>query len=655
MIKTLMAMTLTALTSQAAVLISVQDQTNEHGWQKKVCERMYGQINSVIPQKVSCLSLAPEAFADKRISELRNSGSFHTHLRFFRTSDQKVLIDTTQWKVDDESDFTTVSFKIEKNPGEEQLSSIGMYSRNWAAYRLNRFNYKADILLAALPESKELKRNSRGEIVETSTLNPIDFRKAYAIYSQENLRQKKYLKTAVEISAVLGFGVYLYYKNLGSMKVDHDYEGVWPSIKKKLSGEAVMEDDNNTAANIGHVFAGEIYFLVARNSGLNFIESSLATLAASAAWEFGEYKEVFSIGDQILTGWTGAVVGEVFWQIARAVKNKSNNPFARLFAGILDPVSGAKEAYNSLLGYKSKSVKVGDLDLAQISKFEFTALTGRQTFKNGQTEQYKGVQLKAEVINIPSWDRPGTERKLLLETPVAELEFTMTKSRFGTEDFRFISQAVLAGVYDKNRTDQNGYEYLIGLSSGFQWDQKRSGPLAFEKSDLEGRDMWARAHLIGSTVRAIGLYKGIKFSLEMKVHADYVMVSSYALEELERVEGGRDGLLSVMKKRGYYYGTGFSQGLKAAVEYNDWQLGFHHDRTDVRNSGFKHRFDNQVTKDYRYTDQRAESRVFVRKIINKEWSIEVAVIKVEREGQISNLYEKKDSEKRSEIKLSYIW
>ena len=509
--------------------------------------------------------------------------------------------------------------------------------------------------MAGLPESKELKRNIDGEIVESATLNPIDLKKAYEIYSKENLRQKKYLKTAVEISAVLGFGVYLYYKNLGSMKVDHDYKGFWPSIGKKLSGEAVMEDDNNTAANIGHVFAGEIYFLVARNNGLSFIESSLATLAASAVWEFGEYKEVFSIGDQILTGWTGAIVGEVFWQIARAIKNKSSSPFAKVFAGIFDPVSGIKDGFKSLMGQKTKGVKVGDLDLAQISKFEFTALTGRQTFRNGQTEQYKGVQLKAEVINIPSWDKPGSERQLLLETPVAEFEFTMTKSRFGTEDFRFITQAVLAGLHAKDRTDRDGYEYLIGLSSGFQWDQKRSGPLAFENSTLANRDMWARAQLIGSTVKAIGIYKGIKFSLEMKIHADYVMVSSYALEELEKAEGGREGLLSVMKKRGYYYGTGWSQGLKAAVEYNDWQLGWNYDRTDVRNSGLPHRFENQITKDYRYTDQRIENRVFIRKIINKSWSVEVAVIKVKREGQISNLYEKKSSEKRTEVKLSYIW
>ena len=74
MIKILLAITFASLTSQAAVLISVQDQTNEAGWQKKVCEIMYGSINSVIPQHASCLNLASDAFSDNRISELKNTG-----------------------------------------------------------------------------------------------------------------------------------------------------------------------------------------------------------------------------------------------------------------------------------------------------------------------------------------------------------------------------------------------------------------------------------------------------------------------------------------------------------------------------------------------------------------------------------------------------
>src|SRR5690606_13752670 len=111
--------------------------------------------------------------------------------------------------------------------------------------------------------------------------------------------------------------------------------------------------------------------------------------------------------------------------------------------------------------------------------------------------------------------------------------------------FKFIAQAVLAGYYEKNivgtTNDRTGYEFLVGLSSGFEWDQKRSAPIGFEESPDSKKDFWARAHLIGSTLRATGFYKGIRFDLEMRLHADYVMVSSYALEQFENAQGSRDG------------------------------------------------------------------------------------------------------------------
>ena len=647
-----------ALQSHAAsqVLISVQDMLNQPSWGREVCENMYSAIGTVREEKVSCFITPSNVFSDARIRVLRESGRFHTHLRIFRGLDNKVTVNTQQWLVDDDTDFGSARFEIKQSESEAQIQNLSLFARNWAIYRMNRFRYKADILVAAIGESKELKLNADKQIVDVYTLNPVSYKKAYDIYSHETIRQKKYLKTAIEISAVLGFGVYLYYKNLASMKVDHDYKNFWDGVGKKLTGEAIREDDNDTTANIGHVFAGEIYFLVARNNGLSFIEASLATLASSAAWEFLEYKEVFSINDEIMTGWTGAVLGEVFFQMSRAIKNKSTSYVGRALATFFNPVGAVTNGINALSGYKTHGIKLGDLDTTQWSKFDFSFLVGRQTFNNGSTESYKGVEMKGLVINIPNWEKPGTERQLFLETPVAEFDFKYTKSRFGVEDFKFVTQAVLAGLYEKNHPkDADGYEYLIGLSSGFDWDQKRSGPLAFEESVQKEKDLWARAHVIGSTVRAIGYYKGIKFNIEMKLHADYVFVNSYALELLEQAEGGREGLQSVLKKRGYYYGTGWSQQLNASAEFCGLELGWSYNGTDVKNSDFQQRFDEQVTKDYAFSDKRAESRISIKKILNKDWSITVSTVKIQRKGRIANLYRRETNEKRTEVKLEYIW
>lgn len=646
---------LICLKSEAAVLISVQDEVKKQGWSKEVCELMFTVISSTNGESVSCIITESEIFQDERLQKLRASTKFHTHLRIFKSQKNKITIDTHQWIQDDSTDFSTSTFTIDKNDLNEQKQSLALFSRNWAVYRMTRYFFKIDILASALPESKEIKLNRKGEMVDAHTLNPLTYRKAYELYSNENERQKNYLKTSLQVAAVLGFGTYLYYKNLASMKRDHDYNSVWNGLSKKASGQAIREDDNDSAANVGHVFAGEIYFLLARNNGLSFIEASLATMASAAAWEFLEYKEVFSINDQILTGWTGAVLGEVMYQMSRAIKNKSTSFVGRTLAAMFDPVSALNNQLTSLSGHRPKDVKYGSLDTAQWAQFEFSFLVGRTVVGNSAAIDYKGIEMKGLVINIPDWDKPGSERKLLLETPISEFQLTYTKSQFGIEDFKLITQAVLAGVHSKNRNERDGYEYLIGLSSGFEWDQKRSAPFAFEDTNRKDKDMWARAHIIGTTIKAIGLYKGIKFSLEMKVHADYVLVSSYALEQLELAEGKREGLLSVVNKRGYYYGTGWNQQLKAAIDYNSWQVGWTIANDNVQNSNYQHRFDDKVTKNYTYEDQRRENKIFIRKALTDSLIIEVSVTKISRAGQIAQLYAKETTEKRTEAKLNYIW
>ncbi len=651
----LLLLTSVSIQAKSEVLISVQDLSDQPTWGKEACELMHAAILSVADERVSCFLISPKTFSDERIRQVQSQNTFHTHLRIFRDKESQIQIDTHQWIRDDEMDFVDSSFLISAKTGEEQKRNLALFARNWASYRIARFHYKADTLMAAIQESKELKLNEKNQIVDSHTLDLVTYKQAYAIYASENDRQKNYLRTTLQISAALGFGTYLYYKNLASMRKDHDYKDFWDGTKNKLNGSAIREDDNNSFANLGHPFAGVVYHHIARSNGLSFIEASLATFTASAAWEFLEYKEVFSIPDQILTGWSGAVIGEVFYQISRALKNKSRTTLGKALATAFDPIGAFNRKVNSWMGQRSKDIEYGGLDLSQWAQFDFSLLMGKQSFQNAQSEDYKGIEMKGLVLNIADWDRPGKTRKLLFDSPVSEFQFTYTKSRLGAEDFKFLAEAVLAAVYAKDRTEEDGYEYLIGLSSGFDWDQKRSTPFMFEDSTEEHKDLMARTHVIGGTVKAVGLFKGIRFTLDLKVHADYVLVSSYALEQLEAAEGDREGLLSVVKKRGYYYGTGWSQDIEVAAEYRGWEVGLQYSQTRVKNSGFPHRAEEQVTKDYGYSDIRSISRFFTRKMMAKDWKFEVALVKITRAGNISNLYMKKTTEYRKEFRLTYIY
>ncbi len=647
--------------ASADTLVSVQDyQGQGDTWAKRVCEKAFESIQSVRRENVSCFITPQGTVVDSRLKSLRSSGRYHTHLRIYRYSEISAEIVTTQWQRDDDTDFESTRFKITAEKPEELLQKIEKFSEGWAAYRTYRFLFKAQILESALPESKTVALNSKGELVDTLTYSPMTWREAYESFASESPRHRQYLRTAVQVTSLLGFGLFIYYRNIASMKEDHDYTSFWSTFGKKIRGEAAKEDDNNTGANVGHAFAGWLYFGAARNNGLNFIESTLVTVAASAAWEYVlEYKEIMSINDMIFTSWTGAVIGEVFYQMARALQNKSSSFPSRIMAGALNPMGVVNDKWNSWMGYESRRVRVGDLDTTQWSKFELSVVGGVQTFDKESKSKAFGLSFKGEVVNIPGYGKPGEDIRLVLETPIAEMELETTRGPFGTEDFKLVAQAVLAAYYNKNiqgeGSNLNGYEFLIGLSSGFEWDQKRAGLLSFEESQSPGKDFWARGHILGTTVRAVGYYHGLRFELEMKVHGDYVMVSSYALEQFEATRGNRDGLLSVMKKRGYYYGTGWSRQLRAQVGYKGWTAGVKYRDSRVQGSGFAHRYDDHKTTQFRQEDGVQEATLFIRKALGKSWAVELAYIEVKRDGSISPGFKRVTKEKRVQTRLSYIW
>jgi hypothetical protein len=105
--------------------------------------------------------------------------------------------------------------------------------------------------------------------------NDVAFNNKLLNNRHKNARRSRYLRTTLETSVLLG-AVSLYYWGTKSFAADFDYDVSLETLQKKLSGQAILFDDNSLEANSfpGHPLAGAYYYLIARNNHLSRTESS---------------------------------------------------------------------------------------------------------------------------------------------------------------------------------------------------------------------------------------------------------------------------------------------------------------------------------------------------------------------------------------------
>ncbi|GIL16832.1 MAG: hypothetical protein BroJett040_05830 [Oligoflexia bacterium] len=651
--------------SEKTVLVSVGDLTTQDGryWAKQVCESLHETMNSVKSMNTQCLYTHSGSMIDERVRYARSKAQFHYHIQIYKMKNDHISAQITNWAQEDDTDFSTSPITFSDLKLEENQASLHKFVRNFVTYDKNKYLYKTQLLIAGLGESKQIQVNKDGVVVDSITHEPLTPKKAYAIYSEESPRQKHYLRAAIELSATLGFGLYKYYDNIASNKLDHDYQGFWNALKLKIKGDAAMTDDNSTAANVGHVLAGVTYYSILRSNGFSQLESTLWTIGSSAVWEYlMEYKEIMSVNDMIFTGWSGAVVGEVFYQMARAIRNKSNSLWAKTFAGILDPASALNGSLDNWMKNKASLVQKGDLDASQWSRMELSLGFTNAKFQDGK-ESASSTRLgfNGKVVNIPLYNEEGKAKGLVLNSPAVDMEMEIANGKFGISDWHFLGKTVLAAYYDKNlrkndRDELSGYEYFIGISSAFEWDQKNSNPGAYESSTRENRDFIANAHVIGSTIQVNGFYRGLKVSFTMDIFADYAMVSSYALEEYENAGNSRDGLLSVLRKRGYYYGSGWTTALQLKAQYKRTEVGTSYQNTALEKSDLvKHRFQDQVTNDADYRDDRSIAKIWISYALTKSTQVKLAYEVIKRSGEMSGGFARLTTEKKVMGYLLYLF
>lgn len=634
-----------AYSAEKKVLISVGDlfQNKDKEWKRSMCMKVHALANQVLDSGVSitCREFDTNVFYDKALDNYSKTQNYH--LRIIRDYNKEIGIDVTNWSKKYDSDFQSIGWNFQKEKMDSKVTqdqAIEKALANFFYYVGNEMAYKAGLLVQGAQESDEIFFDEKNQVFRDRITNSkISIEQAYSIFEDESPRKKNYLRTGVEVGVLLSSAMAIYYKNLVFNQVDFDY-GLRDGVKKKLTGEAVLFDDNDKKSNYGHEWAGVMYYQVARSNGFSSLESFLIAEASSAAWEFMEYHEVFSINDQILTPIGGYVIGEATYQIACALVAK-NNIAAKALGYTLNPSLGINHGLDAAFK-KNKYAAQPDC-----KKPRWSDISIKIGMEKGQKPylptENKGIDwgMDATVINIQDYDKKGKESKLLLDTSMSKM-IVEGNGNQGLVDLNVIAQVVFAAYHQKNLTEDekgrlSGYEFVVGLGSGSTWRDR--GAEYGEKDE----DYYGTINILGANAHANIHINGFNIRADFAVYGDFAMVKAYALEPYKATHD-MSNQSSIMQKKGQYWGYGMSTLAAISIEKGRWTVGYTGQLSTAKSINERNRI--EATVDDVFEDKLFANRVYVKFALTKNLSLQADFEETVRIGSATNTQTKRGTERR---------
>lgn len=632
-----------------AILISVGDlKSNDFLWKKEICRQIYDLANQVGDQAfdITCREIDTTSMIDKKLPELAKVNNIH--LRILRNYKNELNVEIINLHPQHDSDFKTlsVSLKDAKETNLTKEQGLAKVLTNVFYYAQNEMAFKAGLLAIGANESSAIEFDEkRGIFLDRFTGEPISIKDAYGIFEKESPRKKNYLRAGIEIGVLLSAGMAVYYKNLGYNAVDFDYT-FQDGIKKKFNGDAIRFDDNDKFANYGHTYAGMLYYQMARSNGFNSLESFLVSFASSTVWEFFEYHEVLSINDQVFTGIGGYIVGEASYQLSCALFQK-NNTAANVFGYMVSPGNAA-----NAVGSKKRlmtQTECGETRWSDISLY--LGLERGQKAYQAESSQSKVFGIDATVLKVENFRQEGKTSEVILDTSLSKtlVEFNGNQ---GLIDLKVITQITSAAYHEKNisRDSKNqlkGYELLVGVGSAATWNDR--GAAVGNKNE----DFFGTIDVIGATAYTNFFYNGFIIKADISFYGNMAMVKSYSLEPYKQSRGDLNGLSSVIKKRGYYWGLGTTTIGAISIEKGRFEVGLNAHLSHDTSVNSKQRYQEQITENPNFEDSVKNTKFYFNFKVTKNLTLQISREFYQRSGSINNQFHTSGTEKRTSGKLIY--
>ncbi len=637
------------------VLISVGDIVDNKStvWKKQTCDQLYSLANQIVQEGVDvvCRNFNTDIFYDKEFDKIRDQ--FDYHMRLTRNMDKTVSMDVTKLHRRHETDFKTLgwTFRDGENSKITKEEALTKAAGNFFFYAANESAFKAGLLVNGIQESDEVEYDQKnGLFIDKLTKEPLSINRAYRRFESESERKKNYLRTGVEIGVLLSSAMAIYYKNLVFNQVDFDY-GFAEGIEKKLKGEAIRFDDNDKNSNYGHVYAGVMYYQMARSNGFNSLESFLISFASSTTWEFMEYHEVLSINDEILTPVGGYVIGEATYQISCALLQK-NSIAAKALGYTINPGLATNHSIDKIK-HGDKYASQPDCKKPRWSEISvFVGLDKGQKPYNPKENTNAVYGMDATVVNIADYQKEGKSSKLVTDTAMTKMLVELNGNE-GVTDMRVIAQVVAAAYHQKDlgrdaKGQLRGYDLVIGIGSGTAWNDRGTG------YKTQNEDFYGTIDILGASAHANIHYNGFNIKADFAFYGDFTMVKSYSLSKYTAANpNALEGQATTIQDKGYYWGMGTTTLAGISVARGRFEVGASAQLSSTKSINGHHRLQEEMTSQDRFADTLTSNKVYVRFNLTKNLSVQLARETFQRRGTINGEFESKGVETRTTGTLLY--
>ena len=443
-----------------------------------------------------------------------------------------------------------------------------------------------------------------------------------------------YVRAVIEEGAVLVVGG-IQYATSTSNSQDWDLEYDWPSLRSKLTGDAVRFDTNHFDTNMmTHPFAGTFYYIAARGNHLSFAESFLFTAASSTLWEYlGEFRELVSVNDLIVTPISGVAFGESLTQLGTFFGRSRATPVNEILATVFAPSTRLNDAIDgTAIPHDHES---DDLGLTREIGHRFELRLGVGSVNGSSSHGLDArAALQTEIIGVSGYDEVGKKSVFVTDTLVSRLGGETAIASSGLRDVQVDADVAPIGYYTHALApygeDRVGHRFFVGMTTGFDY-----GLHSYLQSPPNETDRIAGVHFGGVTAeyQRVG---PLHLRTTLDVRPQFSCVESLALPAYEAHAGDPRSLPTVTRNEGYYFAAGASLLPAVEIGFDPWTIGAQARFESYWGIRGLDRHQDKVEREIELSDIRSLVRGYVAVAPMKHVSLQLGLEQRTREGRAAS-------------------
>lgn len=490
-----------------------------------------------------CLVSPSVEDADPRLDEARHSGLIRYFVEVDRREDDRLTLRVTDWD--------------RNSPGHPVME------------RRVRLSDGDD--LGAMTTEQILRENTLG-----STMLEEDY----------SGRAYFRLRPILWYSKSMAWATWWYHASKDLNSRDWDFEGLHsddPGLRsqadKWLRLEGFRFDDNVMHFNTPmHPLAGAGYHIIARSNHMGIWMSILATNLTSIFWEAViEHHEVMSLNDLIFTGIAGIPMGEAYMQLGQFFRRATPTPLNRALAWVF---AAPMEFHDLIDGTGPLHFgERGDLGWPEESWHHFNLYsTVSASEQEGAGDRLDlGVGLDTELVRLPRWRRPGSEDRFVTGPVSTELDASFTAGSQGMLGWHVHGSMDFLGWYRQEMEDDlstglRGYSAFAGLGMAFRHHQHEYG---------DYNDRYGVLNLPGLSLHGAVARGPLQARARYRLTPDLTTNDSRAVDTFE-AQTGRTPNRTVLADWGYYFGYGYSHGVRLDATLDRFRVFYNLDYHWIR-------------------------------------------------------------------------